>query len=468
MSVRLLIVDDEPTIRRVLTSLLEDAGYQVLAVGSGEEARERAVEFAPDVALLDLRLQGMDGVATMDALRQTLDPSPPVIIMTAHGTIASAVDAMKRGAFDYITKPFDNDELQLVIDRALEARDLERRVQALETQLEERFRPENMIGHSAAMDAVFRMIDRVGPLDTAVLIAGESGTGKELVARAIHRRSKRSGEAFVAVNCGAIPQTLIESTFFGHEKGAFTDARAMRRGAFEQAHGGTLFLDEVGELSPAAQASLLRALQEGEVRRIGSETALSVDVRVIAATNRELVEDVDAGRFRKDLYWRLNVVGIRIPSLRERPEDVPLLVDHFIARHASRMGVAPLPVSATALSLLVGYSWPGNVRELENALEHALAMAAGPEIGPGELPPRVAGPLTGAGGPGTRAGEGDCDDGRGMNLHETVSRAQNVLEERLIRHALRETGGNRTLAAELLGVSRKTLFNKMSQLGITD
>jgi two-component system, NtrC family, response regulator AtoC len=454
MNARLLIVDDEPTIRRVLTSLLQDAGHEVLAVASGEEAVARASAFRPDLALLDLRLEGMDGVATMDALRRAVEPPPPIIIMTAHGTIPSAVDAMKRGALDYITKPFDNDELQLVIGRALETRTLERRVEALETQLEEKFRPDNMIGHSAAMDAVFRMIDRVGPLDTAVLILGESGTGKELVARAIHRRSPRSGEPFVAVSCGAIPQTLIETTFFGHEKGAFTDARVMRRGAFEQAHGGTLFLDEVGELSAAAQAGLLRALQEGEVRRVGSEQPLLVDVRAVAATNRELNDDVEAGRFRKDLYWRLNVVGIRLPPLRERPEDVPLLVDHFIEKHALRMDVPPLPVCTEALSLLVGYSWPGNVRELENALEHALAMATGPVIGPAELPLRV-------------TGEGpDAGLAKSGTLQETVARAQCVLEARLIRQALRDTGGNRTLTAELLGVSRKTLFNKMSQLGI--
>jgi two-component system, NtrC family, response regulator AtoC len=475
MKPRLLVADDEPVIRRVLTSLLEDAGYDVLAVASGEEAVDQATSFDPDLALLDLRLGGMDGVATMDALRVALEPAPVVIIMTAHGSIASAVDAMKRGAFDYVTKPFDNDELQLVIRRALQTCDLQRRVRALESQLESQYRPDSMIGHAAAMAAVFRMIDRVGPLDTAVLVLGESGTGKELVARAIHRRSRRAAAPFVAINCGAIPQTLIEATFFGHERGAFTDAKAMRRGAFEQADGGTLFLDEVGELSPAAQAGLLRVLQEGEVRRVGSEQPLRVDVRVVAATNRELHQDVETGRFREDLYWRLNVVGIRVPPLRERMEDVPALVDHFVAKHAQRMNIPPLPVDAEALALLMTYAWPGNVRELENALEHALAMAAGSTIGVAELPPRIAGGRGGHGqGHGVAAARGEgaggsANDERGRaqpTLPDAVARTQRVLEERLIRQALADTGGNRTLAAELLGISRKTLFNKMVQLGI--
>jgi DNA-binding NtrC family response regulator len=382
-----------------------------------------------------------------------------------HGSIPSAVDAMKRGAFDYITKPFDNDELQLVIrTRAADVRPAAART-SLESQLEEQFRPENMIGHSAAMAAVFRMIDRVGPLDTAVLILGESGTGKELVARAIHRGRGATAAPFVAVNCGAIPLTLIESTFFGHEKGAFTDARIMRRGAFEQADGGTLFLDEVGELSPAAQAGLLRALQEGEIRRIGSEQPLHVDVRVIAATNRDLHQEVEAGRFRKDLYWRLNVVGIHLPPLRERPEDIPLLIDHLLARHARRMGVQPPALSPGALSLMIGYSWPGNVRELDNALEHALAMTAGTTIGSAELPARVGTPA------GRLAGGRDgppAADSPATTLPEAVARAQIAVEARLIRQALNDTGGNRTLAAELLGVSRKTLFNKMVQLRIDD
>ncbi|MFP4624941.1 MAG: sigma-54-dependent transcriptional regulator [Gemmatimonadota bacterium] len=465
MSARLLVVDDERTIRRVLTSLLEEAGYTVLALESGEAAAAEAPAFRPDLALLDLRLNGMDGVATMRALQETLTPTPPTIIMTAHGSIPSAVEAMKNGAFDYITKPFDNDELQLVIRRALETRRLQQRVEALESQVEARFRPENMIGESAGMAAVFRVIARVAPLDTAVLILGESGTGKELVARAIHHHSPRRERPFVAVNCGAVPQTLIESTFFGHEKGAFTDARTARRGAFEQAHGGTLFLDEVGELSPAAQTGLLRTLQDGEVRRVGSERPIDVDVRVVAATNRDLQEEVDAGRFREDLYWRLNVVALRLPPLRERPEDVPLLADHLIARHARRLGVPALPIAPHALSLLVGYAWPGNVRELENALEHALALTSGTAIGIAELPPRIAGARRPAAGDDATVGTADAGGTR-PTLPEAVARAQVALEARLIREALRDTGGNRTLAAELLGVSRKTLFNKMSQLEI--
>ncbi|HEX2188889.1 MAG TPA: sigma-54 dependent transcriptional regulator, partial [Longimicrobiaceae bacterium] len=376
---RILVVDDERTLRRVLASLLADAGYEVLAAGSGSEALAQAPGFRPDLALLDLRLGGMDGVETMEALRAALAPAEPAfIIMTAHGTIGSAVEAVRRGALDYVTKPFDNDALQVAVERALEVRRLERRVAALESQLEERFRPENMVGQSGAMDALFRMVGRIAPVNTTVLITGESGTGKELVARALHRHSRRAGAVFVAVNCGAIPPTLLESTFFGHEKGAFTDARSAHRGAFEQADGGTLFLDEVGELSPAAQAGLLRVLQEGEITRVGGERTLPVDVRVVTATHRDLRAEVDAGRFREDLYWRLNVVSLHLPPLRERPEDIPLLAEHFVAKHAARLGVAPLPVDADALALLVAHDWPGNVRELENAVERALVLAPGP------------------------------------------------------------------------------------------
>lgn len=466
MKGRILIVEDEETLRRVLTTLLTGTGYEVLAVPSGEAALERAPACRPDVGLIDLRLSGRDGLETMKALREALAPDEPVfIMMTAHGTIRSAVDAMKHGALDYITKPFDNDELQLVLERALEKRRLERRVEALESQLDQQFRPDSMIAVSPAMDAVFRMIQRVAPLDTSILITGESGTGKELVARAIHRHSGRSGGPFVPIDCGAIPETLIESTFFGHEKGAFTDARKAARGAFEQAHGGTLFLDEVGQLSAAAQASLLRVLQEHEVRRVGGERIITVDVRVIAATNRDIRGDVREGRFREDLDWRLNVVGIELPPLRERPEDIPALAEHFVAKHAARLGLPPRPLAPDALSLLLGWHWPGNVRELENAIEHALALATGHAIVVADLPPR----LRGAGAsppPASAPPDGHPAAASRATLPETIARAQVALEERMIRDALRETGGNRTLAADLLGVSRKTLFNKMRELEI--
>ncbi|CAN5705641.1 sigma-54 dependent transcriptional regulator [soil metagenome] len=465
MKPRLLVVEDERTIRRILTTLLGDAGYEVLAVESGEEALERAPAFRPELALLDLQLGGISGVQTMTELQSRLGPAPPAfVIMTAHGTIRSAVEAMRRGAADYVTKPFDNDELQLVLQRALEVRMLERRVEALESQLDERFRPENMVGQSGAMDAVFRMVGRIAPVDTTVLLTGESGTGRELVARAVHRHSGRSDGPFIAVNCGAVPAALLETTFFGHEQGAFTDAKVARRGAFEQAGGGTLFLDEVGELSGAAQAGLLRVLQEREIRRVGGETTIPVDVRVVAATNRDLADEVRQGRFREDLFWRRNVVALHLPPLRERREDVPPLAEHFVAKHAARLGLPPRPIHPDALALLVGYEWPGNVRELENAMERALILGAEPALGVADLPPRIRALEPGA--------EQDTDGGAegdgvpGPTLGEAVTRAQAGLERQMIREVLRQTGGNRTRAAERLGISRKTLFNKMHELEI--
>jgi DNA-binding NtrC family response regulator len=462
MEPRVLVVDDEKTLRGILTTVLGESGYDVLAVESGEEAITRAPDFGPDVALLDLRLTGIDGVETMERLRDSLGPAAPVfIIMTAHGTIRSAVDAIRKGALDYVTKPFDNDELKLTVLRAVQLRRLERRVEVLESQLEDRFRPENMVGQSGAMDAVFRMTGKIAPLDTTVLISGETGTGKELVARAVHRHSNRKDGPFVTVNCGAIPPTLMESSFFGHERGAFTDAKTARRGAFEQANGGTLFLDEIGELSPAAQAGLLRALEEGEIRRVGGERAIPVDVRFIAATNRDLQAEVEAENFREDLFWRLNVLAIHLPPLRERPEDIAPLVDHFVAAHAERLGLAPKPLDPAALSLLIAYEWPGNVRELENALESSLALATGPSVTAADLPAR----LRGAGAGGAAHGSG-ADVPSQATLADAVERARAAVEERMILDALREADGNRTRAAERLGISRKTLFNKMRERGL--
>jgi two-component system, NtrC family, response regulator HydG len=452
MKPRILVVDDEPTIRHVLRALLTDAGFEVRTAGESREALEAAAELSPDLVLLDLRLGDQNGIDLLDPLHGVAGARPLIVLMTAHGTIRSAVEAMKKGAYDYITKPFDNEELQVIISRALEHRRLHDRVGALESQLEVQFRPENVVAQSSAMEAVFQTVRRIAPVDTTVLVAGESGTGKELVARAIHRHSARREAPFVAINCGAIPTSLLESTFFGHEKGAFTDAKTARRGAFEQAEGGTLFLDEIGELQPAAQASLLRALEAGEIRRVGAEAVIHVNVRVIAATNRDLAAGVAAGAFREDLYWRLNVVSLHLPPLRDRTEEVPALVDHFVVQHAARMGLPRKPVTGEALALLLTYGWPGNVRELRNVIESALVLA-GEEITARDLPPRIAG--TGPGRP--------PPDAAGT-LMQASEKARGAVEARMIREALTRFGGNRSMAAASLGISRKTLFNKLRDL----
>ena len=455
----ILIVDDEKPIRRILSLLLQDRRHRVTEVGSGEEAIAAIPEAKPELVLLDLRLPGMDGLETLSRLR-ALSPRTDVIMMTAHGTISSAVEAMRRGAFDYVAKPFDNDELLMVVDRALQVRSLSSEVESLRGELESRYGFTEIVGLSRELQDVFRMMAKVVKVDVTVLITGESGTGKELVARAIHRRSARSQGPFVAVNCSAIPQTLVESEFFGHEKGAFTDARESRPGRFEQADGGTLFLDEVGDLALDAQAKLLRALQERQVQRIGSRAARPVDVRVIAATNKDLAREVREGRFREDLYWRLNVVQIRLPALRERRDDLPILLDHFVDRFNRELGLAVQSIAPDARRLLCDYDWPGNVRELENTVCRAMILCEGDTLTVADLPGRVRGENEGI----------DASLGSDLvrlTLTEAVAQASERLEKVMILSRLAEHRGNRTATAESLGVSRKTLFNKMRQYGMT-
>ena len=372
----ILVVDDEKQIRRILALLLKERRHQVAEAGSGEEALAILAESKPDLVLLDLKLPGIDGLETLRHLHAA-SPATDVIMMTAFGTIGSAVEAIRRGAVDYVTKPFDNDDLLLAVERTLELRRLSAEVESLRGELEARYGFNEIIGGSRELQEVFRMMAKVVPVDVTVLVTGESGTGKELVARAIHRKSKRAAAPFVAVNCSAIPQTLVESEFFGHEKGAFTDARESRPGKFEQADGGSLFLDEVGDLALDAQAKLLRALQERQVLRLGARVPKSVDVRVIAATNKELAEEVRRGRFREDLYWRLNVVHIRLPSLRERRADLPLLLDHFLDRFNRELGLSVRAIAPDARQLLCDYDWPGNVRELENTVCRAMILCEG-------------------------------------------------------------------------------------------
>ena len=372
MSSRVLVVDDEENLRLVLETLLRRHGYEVKAVPSAEEALAVIEAFAPDFVLADVRMGGMSGIELTRELAAR-GSSVTVIVMSAYGSIELALEAMKAGAYDYVAKPFKQDEVLLALRKAEERESLRRENKALKEQVAAAARFEEMIGKSEAMAGVYRTIEKVAAYATTVLIQGESGTGKELVAHALHARSPRKERPFVAVNCGAIPEALLESELFGHRRGAFTDAVADKRGLFEEAHEGTLFLDEIGELPLATQVKLLRVLQEGTLRRLGDTKDRDVDVRVVAATVRDLREEVEEGRFREDLFYRLNVLPLRVPPLRERREDIPLLVDHFIERNNVRLGTRIRGLDDKARKLMLAYHWPGNVRELENVLERAMA-----------------------------------------------------------------------------------------------
>ena len=454
----ILIVDDEPQIRRILSVLLNEHGHKTAAAESGEDAVSMQAGFRPDIVILDVSLPGIDGFETMKRLLAA-DQRLICVMMTAFGSIRSAVDAIRLGAFDYLAKPFDNDELLLTIERALKMRRLDNEVVTLRAELESRYGFNEIVGIDPRMREVFRVMSKVAEANATVLISGESGTGKELVARAIHRRSERSNRPFVAVNCGAIPRDLVEAEFFGHEKGAFTDAYESRRGKFELASGGTLFLDEVGELHLDAQVKLLRALQENEITRIGGRKPIPVDVRVIAATNKNLDRDVKSGQFREDLYWRINVVSISIPPLRERRQDLPLLLDHLLDRFQSEIRSDIKSISPEARQLITGYAWPGNVRELENTMRRAFILCEGNTITEDDLPPRVRG----------SAGEYEEETGASseeLKLADVVKEAVMRLEKRIITSRLVRYHNNRTATANSLGVTRKTLFTKMRELNI--
>jgi len=445
-----LVVDDEESMRHLLTVILAERGYQVRAVSNGEDALRELAARDYDLVLSDVRMPRMDG---MVLLRRALDLRPDLtfIVMSAYGTHDTAIEAMKAGAYDYVSKPFKPDEVVLVLRKAEERLRLARENRRLRSELSDGYRFENLVGGSAAVQEVLRQIRKVAPTPATVLLTGESGTGKELAARAIHEISPRSAMAFVAVNCGAIPAELIESELFGHVRGAFTDASRDKQGLAAEADGGTLFLDEIGELPIALQVKLLRFLEDGEVRRVGDTRAERVDVRVVAATARDLQRAVKEGGFREDLFYRLHVVGIRLPALRERPEDIPALVEHFLAKYRRLRPEAPLRgITPEALEAMLAFRWPGNVRELEHAVERAVVLADGPDIGLGDLPdelrsapPRPHPPIPG----------GDL----------SVKRAIRSMEEQLIRQALERTGGNRTRAAELLGVTVRTIRNKLNE-----
>src|SRR5579863_4695808 len=365
---RVLIVDDEENIRLVLRTLLKKHGYEVEVADSGEAALSSLDSFDPDVILTDVRMPKMGGLDLLGILREKQYPAT-VIVMSAYGNVDMAIEAIKAGAYDYVSKPFKPDEIVLALRKAEERETLRRENRALREQIQRDNQFESILAKSKEMLEIFRTISKIADFKTTVLVTGESGTGKELVARAIHARSSRKALPFVAINCGAIPENLLESELFGHKKGAFTDASSDRRGLFEQATGGALFLDEIGELPLSLQVKLLRALQEDTIRRLGDSKDVKVDVRIVAATHRDLAADVKAGAFREDLYYRINVLPIHVPPLRDRREDIHLLIDHFIARNNARLGTSIRGVSTESRKLLLEYSWPGNVRELENTIE---------------------------------------------------------------------------------------------------
>ena len=449
-----LVVDDEEPMRHLLTVILSDRGYDVRAVSNGEDALRELAARDYDLVLSDVRMPRMDGLAL---LREALARRPDLtfIVMSAYGTHDTAIEAMKAGAYDYVSKPFKPDEVVLVLRKAEERLRLARENRRLRSELSADYRLENIVGTSAAVQDVLRQVRKVAPTRATVLLTGESGTGKELAARAIHELSPRASLPFVAVNCGAIPGELIESELFGHVRGAFTDASRDRKGLAAEADGGTLFLDEIGELPPGLQVKLLRFLEDGEVRRVGDSRAEKVDVRVVAATARDLPRAVKAGLFREDLFYRLNVVAIRLPALRERTEDVPALVAHFLAKHRRLRPDAPVTgTTPEAMELLRAHRWPGNVRELEHAVERAVVLAEGPLVHEEDLPDEVRFAARGA------------PDGPLPGGDLSVKRNFRALEERLIRDALERTGGNRTRASELLDLSYRALLYKIKEYGI--
>ena len=458
-----LIVDDELNIRRVLAAMLKRDGYEVTAAADGEQALAVMARAPIQVVVTDLVMPKLDGLALLRRVAADY-PDVPVIVITAHGTVDSAVAALKAGAFDYITKPFEQEELKKVIAKATRAHEFER--QNVHGPSGEGEKPP-LVGQSQAMRQVYEAIGKVADSPSTVLVTGESGTGKELVAQALHRGSSRRDKPLIKVNCAAIPKDLVESELFGYERGAFTGAVGSKPGRFELADGGTLFLDEIGEVPLEMQVKLLRALQESEFERVGGVKTIRVDVRLIAATNRELRALIAEGRFREDLFYRLNVVPIALPPLRDRREDIPLLVQHFIEKYDRRLGKKVEQMDDEAMQVLVRYPWPGNIRELENLVERSVLFADGPVISEAQLPDSLRERPSGPPAPIAAVGPlGAIVAPSGASMREIVRQAQAELERELITRALEETGGNVTRAAKRLQISRKSLQIKMKELGL--
>ncbi len=461
MGKSILVVDDEQSMRIFLTNILLKENYSVVTASSGAEAVNRVTCDEPDVVLLDLRLPDMDGMTVLEKIKKAL-PAVPVIIITAHGGVQSAVEAMKKGAYHYLTKPFKVDELLIMIERALDREILRREITHLRKQQQKEHQTECIVGVSPAMQKVHEMIERITESDaTNVLIYGESGTGKQLVANAIHYKSRRASKPFVEVNCASIPDTLMESELFGFERGAFTDAREKKTGLLEEADGGTFFFDEIGDMSLHLQAKLLKFLDTKTFRRVGGTKLIQVDVRIIAATNQDLLQGVDKKKFRADLFYRLNVATLRLPSLRERKEDVPLLAEHLMRESARRLGKKIESISPEAVKILGEYDWPGNVRELENVIERAAILSEDGVIRASHIPMDLMRGSVGANG--GAMGPGFDLEGLSLGNGKSLKDIVQGIERTLISDALQRCGGNQVQAAKLLGITRDILRYRMKQ-----
>ena len=450
----ILIIDDEPLMRISISDALKVEGYNVMSAETGGEGLKSIKNNSYDVVITDLRLPEVDGVQILKSCKQ-ISPRTKVLMITAYGSVDTAVEAMKIGAYDYITKPFSMDEFILTVKRLIALRDLEDENIYLKEKIEERYEFSGIIGKSDKMKDIFEKIEIIAPTDTTVLITGESGTGKELVANAIHYNSPRKNEAFIKVSCAALPETLLEAELFGHERGAFTGALKQKKGRFELAHKGTLFLDEIGEINQTVQVKLLRVLQGREFERLGGTSTINVDVRIIGATQRDLKKEVQKGSFREDLYYRLNVVPVHLPALRDRKEDILLLMEHFLNMYSKHMNKPMRGISIEAREFILKYDYPGNIRELENAVKRALTLSRDKEIQPWDLPEDMC----------TICREGS-KMGERLSYSEPLPTAMSLFEKQYISKVLEETKDNKTLASKLLGISRKTLWEKCKLYGL--
>ena len=447
---RILIIDDDPAMVSVISDICQERGHQTVAYASGQKALENLTTHAPQLVITDLRMDKVGGLDILRECREVL-PQTPVILITAYKTVETALEAMKLGAYDYITKPFKVDELQLTIQRALDNQTLVRENRNLRQIVKEKYRFENIIGTSVKMQDIYNLIANVADTDSTILIQGESGTGKELVARALHFNSTRQHQPFVAINCSALPENLLESELFGHKKGSFTGAVQDKVGLFEEAEQGTIFLDEVNSMAQPLQTKLLRVLQERQIRRVGDTKSVPINVRVLAATNEVLGEKIKGGNFREDLYYRLAVIPVEMPALRERPDDIPLLVNHFLQKNAAQTGTEPKKIDQKAVEMLAGYRWPGNVRELENAVERACALCDDGIIRITDLPPQVL----------RQASAPPAEHTGTLPVGQTLDEYIRDQERRYIEETIKFNGNSREKAAKMLGISMATLYRKL-------